>query len=87
MRSLNALPLVLFAGVALTGTTAAQPIGDERPLLLAELAAELRKNAAPGELEAAGAAIAAALQVTPAKGASPVVLSPAQKQKLAALVS
>ncbi|MBL4848960.1 MAG: hypothetical protein JKY65_25840 [Planctomycetes bacterium] len=82
MRSLTSLALVF----ALAATAGAQEISDERPLLLSELAALLRQGVDPAALKLLGTKVAGAISAAPANGASPVILSAADKAKLGAIV-
>lgn len=82
MRTLTSIALVF----ALAAAANAQEISDERPLMLSELAAILRQGADPAALQALGAKVAGAISAAPTNGASPVILSAADKAKLAGIV-
>jgi hypothetical protein len=82
MRTLTSIALVF----ALAAAANAQEISDERPLMLSELAAILRQGADPAALQALGGKVAGAISAAPTNGASPVVLSAADKAKLAGIV-
>lgn len=82
MRTLTSLALVFLLATA----AGAQEISDERPLLLSELAAMLRQGADPAALQVLGGKVAGAISAAPTNGASPVILSAADKAKLAGIV-
>jgi hypothetical protein len=81
-RSILSLSLLL----ALSSAALAQPQISDKPILLSELATVLQKNTPPAQLKLMGAAISGALTSAPTNGASPILLSGAERAKLGGLV-